>query len=106
MTVVKPESLVRVASAGVLCAVLGCSEDPAPYASYQACFDDRVDTSGLQITEAIVACCQDEIAGMTAPVCGTTLVECTAYLGDHLNDEATSGDKSAGCQQYLIATGN
>jgi hypothetical protein len=94
------EWCLGVAAASLVCGALGC-DSKDPYPSYQACFDDRVNVSQLQITEAIVACCDDEITGMPAPVCGTTTAECTSYLATNLTEGATSGDKSAGCTQYF-----
>ncbi len=91
---------VRLACAFLAWAAVGC-DGKDPYPSYQACFDDRVNVGQLQITEAIVVCCDDEIAGMPAPVCGTTVAACTSYLATNLTEGATSGDKSAGCDQYF-----
>lgn len=91
---------VRLACAYLVFGALGC-DNTKPYPSYQACFDDRVNVSQLQITEAIVACCDGDITGMPAPVCGTTVAECTSYLATNLTEGATTGDKSAGCTQYF-----
>jgi hypothetical protein len=82
-----------------------CSHDDEhnPYDTYQDCFDDHIEGEGFPVQQSIVICCLDHpIGSMANPVCGNSTANCATYLGANLSQaSATSGDISAGCQEYV-----
>jgi hypothetical protein len=82
--------------------------DADPFDTLQACYDEHHGgTEHLPIQQAIVTCCLDHpIAGMNAPTCLGTQVDCVNHVRAGLDPSILDADINAACTTYINASHN
>jgi hypothetical protein len=84
-----------------------CSDDKPvdadPFDTLQACYDEHHGgDEHLPIQQAIVTCCLDHpIAGMKAPTCLDTQVDCVTHVRAALDASILDADITAACMTYI-----